>query len=39
MSASTTEAILPEAGLRAVILLLGQLLREPLREPEGLPLY
>src|ERR1700674_2434966 len=39
MSASTTEAILPEAGLRAEIRLLGQLLGETLREHEGLALY
>src|SRR3984893_216685 len=38
MSASTTEAILPEAGLRAEIRLLGQLLGETLREHEGLAL-
>jgi len=31
MSASTTEAILPEAGLRAEIRLLGQLLGETAR--------
>src|ERR1700736_187630 len=39
MSASTTEAVLPEAGLRAEIRLLGQLLGETLREHEGVPLY
>jgi phosphoenolpyruvate carboxylase len=39
MSASTTEATLPEAGLRAEIRLLGQLLGETLREHEGLALY
>src|ERR1700682_4261154 len=39
MSASTTEAILPEAGLRAEIRLLGQLLGETWREHEGLALY
>ncbi len=39
MSASTTEAILPEAGLRAEIRLLGQLLGATLREHEGLALY
>ncbi|MEA2635729.1 MAG: phosphoenolpyruvate carboxylase [Chloroflexota bacterium] len=39
MSASTTEASLVEAGLRAEIRLLGQLLGETLREHEGLPLY
>jgi phosphoenolpyruvate carboxylase len=39
MSATTTEAILPEAGLRAEIRLLGQLLGETLREHEGLELY
>ena len=39
MSASTTEATLVEAGLRAEIRLLGQLLGETLREHEGLPLY
>src|SRR5260370_6702941 len=39
MSASTTEAILPEAGLRAEIRLLGQLLGETLREHEGVALY
>src|SRR3989442_13342468 len=39
MSASITEAILPEAGLRAEIRLLGQLLGETLREHEGVALY
>src|ERR1700682_683162 len=39
MSASTTEATPVEAGLRAEIRLLGQLLGETLREHEGLPLY
>src|SRR5438309_2633601 len=39
MSASTTETTLVEAGLRAEIRLLGQLLGETLREHEGLPLY
>src|SRR2546429_7234149 len=39
MSASTTETILPEAGLRAEIRLLGQLLGETLREHEGEALY
>jgi phosphoenolpyruvate carboxylase len=39
MSASTTEATMVEAGLRAEIRLLGQLLGETLREHEGLPLY
>src|SRR2546428_6963613 len=39
MSASTTEATLVEAGLRAGIRLLGHLLGETLREHEGLPLY
>ena len=39
MSASTTEATLPEAGLRAEIRLLGQLLGETLREHEGVALY
>src|SRR6202165_3437050 len=39
MSASTTEAILPEAGLRAEIRLLGQLLCATLRAHEGLGLY
>jgi phosphoenolpyruvate carboxylase len=39
MSATTTEAILPEAGLRAEIRLLGQLLGETLREHEGVALY
>src|SRR2546421_1068358 len=39
MSATTTEAILPEAGLRAEIRLLGQLLGETLREHEGEELY
>src|SRR6202011_5244489 len=39
MSGSATEAILPEAGLRAEIRLLGQLLGETLREHEGLALY
>ena len=39
MSASTTEATVVEAGLRAEIRLLGQLLGETLREHEGLPLY
>ena len=39
MSASTTEATLVEADLRAEIRLLGQLLGETLREHEGLPLY
>ena len=39
MSATTTEAILPEAGLRAEIRLLGQLLGETLREHEGEALY
>src|SRR6202045_2876698 len=39
MSATTTEAILPEAGLRAEIRLLGQLLGDTLREHEGVALY
>jgi phosphoenolpyruvate carboxylase len=39
MSATTTEAILPEAGLRAEIRLLGQLLGETLRAHEGVALY
>src|SRR5256885_9181443 len=39
MSATTSEAILPEAGLRAEIRLLGQLLGETLREHEGVALY
>src|ERR1700730_288823 len=39
MSASTTETTLTEAGLRAEIRLLGQLLGETLREHEGLALY
>jgi phosphoenolpyruvate carboxylase len=39
MSATATEAILPEAGLRAEIRLLGQLLGETLREHEGVALY
>src|SRR5438309_6030538 len=39
MSASMTEATLVEAGLRAEIRLLGQLLGETLREHEGLALY
>src|SRR2546429_3985806 len=39
MSASITEATLPEAGLRAEIPLLGQLLGETLREHEGVALY
>jgi phosphoenolpyruvate carboxylase len=39
MTTSTTEATLVEAGLRAEIRLLGQLLGETLREHEGLPLY
>ena len=39
MSASTTQSTLVEAGLRAEIRLLGQLLGETLREHEGLPLY
>src|SRR2546421_4102362 len=39
MSASTTETTLVEAGLRAEIRLLGQLLGETLREHEGLALY
>ena len=39
MSASITEATLPEAGLRAEIRLLGQLLGETLREHEGVALY
>src|SRR5205807_1430136 len=39
MSASITEAALPEAGLRAEIRLLGQLLGETLREHEGQRLY
>jgi phosphoenolpyruvate carboxylase len=39
MSASTTEATMVEAGLRAEIRLLGQLLGETLREHEGLALY
>jgi phosphoenolpyruvate carboxylase len=39
MSTSTSEATLVEAGLRAEIRLLGQLLGETLREHEGLPLY
>jgi len=39
MSAMATETTLVEAGLRAEIRLLGQLLGETLREHEGLPLY
>ena len=39
MSTSTTQSTLVEAGLRAEIRLLGQLLGETLREHEGLPLY
>src|SRR2546429_2784046 len=39
MSASTTETTLVEAGLRAEIRLLGQLLAETLREHEGVALY
>ena len=39
MSATATETTLVEAGLRAEIRLLGQLLGETLREHEGLPLY
>src|SRR5438067_8697556 len=39
LSASITEATLPEAGLRAEIRLLGQLLGETLREHEGVALY
>ncbi len=39
MSASTAALVLPEAGLRAEIRLLGQLLGETLREHEGVPLY
>src|ERR1700730_9011046 len=39
MSATRTEAILPEAGLRAEIRLLGQLLGDTLREHEGVALY
>src|SRR5260370_14663815 len=39
MSASTTEAILPEAGLRAEIRLLRQVLGETLREHDGVALY
>jgi phosphoenolpyruvate carboxylase len=39
MSASTTQSTLVEAGLRAEIRLLGQLLGETLREHEGLALY
>src|ERR1700693_2869687 len=39
MSASTTQSTLVEAGLRAEIRLLGQLLGETLRKHEGLPLY
>src|SRR5436190_6571543 len=39
MSVTVTETTLVEAGLRAEIRLLGQLLGETLREHEGLPLY
>ena len=39
MSATATETMLVEAGLRAEIRLLGQLLGETLREHEGLTLY
>src|SRR4030081_2944431 len=39
MKAVRAEATLVEAGLRAEIRLLGQLLGETLREREGLPLY
>src|ERR1700680_2612433 len=39
MSASTQQSTVVEAGLRAEIRLLGQLLGETLREHEGLPLY
>src|SRR5438477_829674 len=39
MSASITEATLPEAGRRAEIRLPGQLLGETLREHEGVALY
>src|SRR5207302_5051239 len=39
MSATSIEATMVEAGLRAEIRLLGQLLGETLREHEGLPLY
>src|SRR5947199_2151574 len=39
MSAMATETTLVEAGLRAEIRLLGQLLGETLREHEGLTLY
>src|SRR5438034_11041682 len=39
MSATVTETTLVEAGLRAEIRLLGQLLGETLREHEGLALY
>src|ERR1700682_3273323 len=39
MSTSTTQSTVVEAGLRAEIRLLGQLLGETLREHEGLPLY
>ncbi|TME22166.1 MAG: phosphoenolpyruvate carboxylase [Chloroflexi bacterium] len=39
MSATATETTLVEAGLRAEIRLLGQLLGETLREHEGLTLY
>ena len=39
MSVTTSEAILPEAGLRAEIRLLGQLLGETLREHEGQGLF
>src|SRR5437588_1562957 len=39
MSASITETTLPEAGLRAEIRLLGQLLGETLREHEAVALY
>jgi len=39
MSVTASETTLVEAGLRAEIRLLGQLLGETLREHEGLPLY
>jgi len=39
MTPVRTEATLVEAGLRAEIRLLGQLLGYTLREHEGVPLY
>src|SRR5207302_10008845 len=39
MSVTVAETTLPEAGLRAEIRLLGQLLGETLREHEGQRLY